>query len=1326
MLKCYTYILLFFLCSLSTRAQENFVFSPIDCNEGLSENHINCITQLRDGRMVIVADGLVNIYNGTSFSYLHHNEEYAYHLSEYTGYTRAYVGNEGKLWIKDYQKLILFDIQKEAFITELDNVLHQQGIHEPLKNIFMDTEGDYWFLTASDKLIRQHQTVNSVFIDKVSLLSKTDDLLYDLAVVNDRLYLFYKSGTMICFDIETAKELYRESPFGTEENRLYTHTIHVVPNKQYLYQIRNGHSGKGIVHRFNTKSRKWNKILETENILNTLSVDNKGNCWISTQNGFWFIDEFLMETKHIPGLRLVDGRILKTVINTQFNDADGGLWVGTDNRGILYYHPDRFRFKTFSHTHFKIPDSMELKVCSFAEKDNDTWIGTNQGLYTYNHTHSNQPIVPELSRYPGIPEKAQCSWIWKDASLRIWICTSNGYGLYCIKGNKIRNYTFPFRSINYLYESFNGNLYLCCDQGFGLFDPDSGEYQRIDSIDQPDLGNVYQLIEYGQEQLMGVSDQGIFSYNSLNNQFQLAGQSENKHPMFRHSNHTCHCLYIDSRGFIWFGTQDGVNVWNTDEQKLYSFYTEDGLVNNSIFSIHEDYQQRIWLSTANGISRIDLINEGNGYKYYFTSYNQYDGVIEYEYLPRSAILTPDSKFLCGGLGGFNAIDLKRIDSNQQQLPSPIFLGFSLFGTEVKQGEEYDKHILLKQSITATKEIVLNYRQNFFGLEFSALNYVNPTQTYYRYQLEGLDTSWQEITANDGMGRANYTNLSPGTYTFKVHAANNSRKWNQQCAQITIIITPPFWKTPIAYIIYLLLFTSIVYLVASWWFKYNKKRMQRMQKEELDQMKFRFFTNISHELRTPLTLILTPLDSVIKKIEDNKIKAQLESIHQNANNLLKLVNQLLDFRKLEMNGEKINLSLCNIHEFTKAISLSFEEVIAHKEISFDWSVEAEKTQLYVNTDKLYKIINNLLSNAYKFTPQGGHIGLHIKLTQRENVPLICFEISDTGCGIPTQELPHIFTRFYQVNNKSGINTGSGIGLHMVQEYVKLHNGTIDVKSEPGKGSVFTVCLPTNLHPASKESKDIQKQEKPHELKILIVEDNEEFLNFLADELSKHYLTLTATNGEKALTQIAQHSPDLIVSDLMMPEMNGIELCQRIKNDIQTSHIPFILLTARSSEDVQIEAYESGADICMAKPFNMDILQLHIQHLIEQQENRKALFKKTLIISPKIVATTPIDEVLLKKALECIEKNMSNPSYSVEQFSREMCMDRTGLYRKLMAISGQPPTAFIRSIRLKRSAQLLEQGLSVSEVADLVGFGTISYFSKCFQEEYGVKPSQYLSK
>ncbi len=642
MLRYYFYIACFLLCTVSIQAQENFVFSPIDSNNGLSENEISCITQLRDGRMVIATDGLVNIYNGTSFSYLHHNEEHAYYLSDYIGYCRAYVGSEGYLWIKNYHKILLFDTRNETFIPNLATVLHEQGIHEALKDFFMDSESDYWLLTDRDQLIRRHGEKNSVFMENVSALSTPDDQLYDLAVIENQLFLFYKQGMMICFDMNTGKELYRENPFGSNANHPYTSTLHVVPYKQYLYQIRNGNEvspsitnaswqtsqrSAAIVHRFNTKSRKWNKVLETESSLNTLSVDNKGNCWISTQDGFWFIDKYLMETKHIPGLRLVDGRIFRTIIHTQFNDIDGGLWVGTNNRGLLYYHPDRFRFKNFSNTHFKLPDNKELNVYGFAEREDYTWVGTNSGLYTYNHANDSQPITPELTRYPAIPEQAQCVCLWKDARQRIWVCTENGYGLYCIEGDKVRQYTFPFNRLNYLHESFNGNLYLCGNQGFGLFNPESGEYKRIDGSGSSNLGNVYQLIEYGQDRLMGLSDQGVFSYTFSTNQLDISGQSDPKHPMFRQSNHKCHCLYIDSRGLIWFGTQDGLNMWNRDEQKLYSFYTEDGLINNSIQSIHEDHLQKMWVSTTNGISRIDLTNEKGCYKCAFTNYNKYDGVI---------------------------------------------------------------------------------------------------------------------------------------------------------------------------------------------------------------------------------------------------------------------------------------------------------------------------------------------------------------------------------------------------------------------------------------------------------------------------------------------------------------------------------------------------------------------------------------------------------------------------------------------------------------------------------------------------------------------------
>jgi DNA-binding response OmpR family regulator/ligand-binding sensor domain-containing protein/nitrogen-specific signal transduction histidine kinase len=1324
-LKYFFYINICLLFAIHAQGQEHFSFTPIDSNDGLSENKINCIAQLHDGRMVIITDGLVNLYDGTSFHYLHYNEEQLCSLTEYNGYNRTYVGIDGLLWIKNQFKLKLCDIRKESFVTNTDSVLGLLGVDKPLKNFFMDSDYNYWLQTTEDQLIYRNckDGKTRIFLTGVSEMNGKKDILYDLAVIDKQVFLFYRSGLMVCYETETANELYRENPFGQQESH-HTNTLHVVPYMQHLYQIRNGGNG-GIMHSFNTKNRKWNKIIETDISLNTLTVDKDGNCWVSTQNGFWFIDKYQTEKRLTTQLQLVDGRILESVIYTQYNDKNGGFWLGTSNRGLLYYHPERFKFRNFGRTLFQPTNGNELMVYSFCRNKNQILAGTQQGLFQYTITEENHPTSTPLSLHPGIPSKASCSMLWKDNSQRIWVCTDNSYGLYCLDNGNVKHYTFPFHSIYFLYETFDGRFFLGTNQGFGSFDPQSGKYDPINTKEKPQPGTVYQLTEYGQDTLIGLSGQGVFIYDLKRDILTLPSQQADPgNKMFIHSNHSYNCLLIDSRGLTWFGTNDGINVWDPKSGKLSSFHTEDGLVNNVIKSIVEDHLHRIWLSTSNGISQVELIEKEAGYQYSFINFNRYDGVIAYEFLPRSVYLDPDGKLFWGGLDGFNEINYTQLYLGPQKLSTPLFIRFFLSAQEIKQGEEYNGNIILNQAITSTRELKLKHDQNFIGFELSALNYINPTQTFYRFKLEGVDNSWREITTSDGMGRINYTNLAPGTYILKVHAANNSREWNDEYAEMKIYISPPFWQTPAAYFIYLIFIAITCYLAVFYTYRKNKDKMKLQQKEELDQLKFRFFTNISHELRTPLTLILTPLDSVIKKVTDEKIKVQLEGIRRNSNNLLLLVNQLLDFRKLEMNGEKLNLSYCQINEFGSSISSTFEELSINKGIQFTWDISPANIHAYIDQHKLRIIINNLLSNAYKFTSRDGSIRFTVELLHENNIPVIRIQVSDTGCGIPEKELSNIFTRFYQVKREKTPNTGSGIGLHLVQEYVQLHNGHIEVNSEPDKGSTFTVYIPGNLRPAGKSTNELtEKMETGHPFTILIVEDNDEFRTFLCNELREFYAVIEASNGAEGYDMVVNNSPNLVISDFMMPEMNGLELCHKLKSNIDTSHIPVIILTARSSEKAQLEGYEAGADAYISKPFNMDILLLRIRHLIEQQEKRKELFKKALVINPESVTTSHMDEQLVKRALECIEKNMSNPNYSVEQFSKDMHMDRTGLYRKLVAIIGQTPTGFIRSVRLKRATLLLEKGISVSEVADQVGFGTVSYFSKCFQEEYHVKPSQF---
>jgi signal transduction histidine kinase/DNA-binding response OmpR family regulator/ligand-binding sensor domain-containing protein len=1303
-MKLFT-LFLFLLLFVQARSQEHIVFSPINSIHGLSDNRVRTICQLNDGRMVIITEGLVNIYDGASFHYMHYNEQEEYYLKDYSSYHRAYVDNENRLWIKNQHNLMLFNINTERFASNIDSTLTSLGITNRVSNLFVDTNFNLWFVTDKNELfIREGQTLKTrIYLTNIHKISSIDnDRLYDLATIDKQVFLFFKSGEMVCYNTETGKELYRENQFKGKDN-CYSSTLMVVPYKHYLYQARDG-INIGQLVRFNTLNRNWERILETDYWMNTLTIDSQGTCWISSLRGLWKIDRELQNKQLLSPPHLVDGDNFESEINTQFNDNQGGLWVGTVNRGLFYYHPDRFKFRNYGSSLFNLSKPQNICVFGITNYNKDVIVTTQAGLFKYQTNNSN------LERLNNIPTDLYYLMLFTDSKNRLWVGTFNN-GLYCINNNKTTHYKQPSHCIN-IYEAFDGRLFLCTNEGPGLFDPETGSFDKAKG---DNLTYTHQLTAYKQDTLLGCCDEGLFFYNMASNTVSIAPKNA---PVRQHKNQHYHCLYTDNRSLIWIGTLDGLIVFNPKTSTTRSFYSEDGLVNNSIRSVIEDNNGNIWVSTSNGISRIELIPDESSYHFRFTNYNRSNGLTETEFLPRSVCKTKDGRLLWGGLDGFNEIDLNRMNKPEPQLYTPLFTRFLLAGTEIKMGESYDANIILKQSITTTKQIRLKHHQNFFSVEFSALNYVNPAQTDFRYLLEGIDTEWRYINTSDGIGRAGYTNLSPGIYRLKVQTTNN-QQWNGHVAELTIEITPPFWKTIWAYMAYLILLASFVYVVISYTIRHNIQKNQQRHKEELDQMKFTFFTNISHELRTPLTLIITPLDSLIKKLTDEPLKKQLSGISHNAHELLNLVNQLLAFRKLEIKGETLSLSYCNVGEWMENLVTPFKILANENELHFEYIRPATDIFLYVDQDKLQKIVNNLLSNAFKFTPKEGHIQL--KIFKDDTAQQLSIIVSDTGCGIAPNEQVHIFDRFYQAQNQQN-QTGSGIGLHLVKEYTELHNGTVNVNSRLGEGSVFTVTLAANLKPQT-STDDPEVNVNINNQKILVIEDHKEFRSFLFSELSLKYKVILAADGKEGLQKAHVEQPDLIVSDVMMPVMSGTEFCRQLKSDLNISHIPVILLTAKISDEAQIEGFEAGAEAYISKPFNMEILLLRIDNLLEQQAKRKELFKKNIVITPASLAISNVDEELIRKVLSHITANLENGSYSVDQLSKDMYMDRSGLYRKLTAITGQTPTEFIRSVRLKKAAQMLINGYSVSDVAVNVGFGSSSYFTKCFHEEYGVKPSQY---
>ncbi|MEO8253954.1 MAG: ATP-binding protein, partial [Flavobacterium sp.] len=1255
------YILLgLFLCfSVFINAQQSFVFTAIDAKEGLSENRVRNILQLQDGRMLITTEGVTNIYDGTSFKYLHNNEKNSYPLTAYSGFHRGYVDKD-YVWIKDKGKLKFIDIEQEHFVQNPKNVLSSMGIHEPIADFFLDANQNYWVLTSSDKLLFKAAKKDrfSVFLNHASPSNGIKNQLYDIAVIQKQLFLFYKDGSMVCYDLESAQKLYQTNSLAHNHLAKYNNTLLVVQSNDFLYQIRNG--TRGIMQAFDIHKKTFRTILETEYWLNTVSIDNKGNLWVSCAKGLWFINKNGNEKYLIHSFQLVDGTEVNTEASTLYNDTQGGLWVGTFNHGLLYYHPDRFKFKNIGKAFFGL-NPKDINVNCFAENtDHTILVGTKNGLYSYNYQ------TTTLSLLSGLPVDADCISMTKDSENRIWICTQNK-GVYCLQNNQFKKVEALAENCRYIVENTKGNLFVVTSNGAATFDLISGKLQPLQmKLNGKLLHSVTQLIPFDKDSFLGNSTAGLFVYN-----YKKQTISQPLKTFLENKNQKYTAVLKDTQGIVWMGTQDGLLVFKSSKKQFQKLFTEDGLVNNSIKGIIEDKQGAIWVSTAAGVSRIKLTDTEKQLGFSITNFNHFDGVIENEFMPNAIYTDNSGKLFMGGVNGFNVIDLKK-PWDLKQLQKPLFTSLMLFGAEVKPGKSYDGNIILKKSMASCQQLEFNYNQNFISIHFSALNYVNPTQTYYRYLLEGVDDNWREISAKNGTGSATYTNLAPGTYVLKVKTASNSKTWTDKYSEITIVIHPPFWKTPMAYFLYIVMVLLLLYLSLAYYKKWTTQKIMRKNEEKLNQMKFSFFTNVSHEFRTPLTLIITPLESILKEINNTVVESRIRLVYRHALNLQHLVNQLLDFRRLEISGEKLNLTFGDLVDFVTQFEDFFGKLAQEKQIEFSIQSQITSLFMYFDTDKLFKVINNLLSNSFKFTPARGTIIVRISQpVENKNSDFIQLEVIDSGSGISENDLPNVFNRFYQATTTQG---GSGIGLHLVKEYVELHSGAIIVESEPDIKTIFTITLPTNLIApkidsqallaVSNETIDNQIITKVSKKQtLLVVEDNDDLRNFLVTELSPKYEIFEAADGKIGEDLALSKCPDLIISDVMMPNVDGLELCKRIKSNVQTSHIPVILLTARTSEELKMTGYQYGADEYLAKPFNLEILLLRIEKLITQKNKRQSAFSKKLEVNPKEITITSIDEQLIQKALNCMEKNMDNSNYSVQQFSQDLAMDRTVLYKKM---------------------------------------------------------------
>lgn len=830
---------------------------------------------------------------------------------------------------------------------------------------------------------------------------------------------------------------------------------------------------------------------------------------------------------------------------------------------------------------------------------------------------------------------------------------------------------------------------------------------------------------------------GLYCMNTETKEISLLENNNSASNLFEEVH--INCIYQDTRGLLWIGTRKGMDVYNKNTKERIHLSTKNGLSHDYIRAITEDKEKNIWVTTDHGVTNIIATNSPEpSSKFLCYPYFEEDGIGNMAFNNHSITCTQQGEILMGGSGGYLRINPRFINYRHESHPV-IYTSLYLANQRMEVGSKNSSgRILLNKNIQLLNEITMDYSDSNFALEVSSMDYNSLHKLQYAYRLN-KDEEWVKLEGN----RIYFNKLSPGTYQLevKVYENNNSYK-NSKASCLTIHVLPPFWLSVPAYIGYTLLLAGvIIFFFLKMKRKHirnlsqQKREMEIIQQHEMDEAKMRFFTNVSHDLRTPLSLIIIPLEKLLSSNLEKGVKEELELIHRNSETLLNEVNQLLDFRKLDQQKTQLMLSHGNLSDFVKEVCGSFIPQAVKKGINIRLHINETKMDMDFDRNKIQRILLNLLSNAVKYNYENGEVIVALDKITANGTENAQIQVADTGIGIKDENKDKIFDRFFQEQHSTTTYIGNGIGLHIVKEYVTMHHGTITVENHIPQGTIFTITLPvTHNYTVNDEKQDeaeirekavdeVSDTTDTHKTSLLIVEDNDDFRNFLINCLKGTYQVFDAPNGKEALEILAHQSIQIVISDVMMPEMDGMELCRKIKTDIRYSHIPVILLTARTADEHELSGLKEGADDYITKPFNLEILLLRIQKILKWTKNNHEKFK-TIDISPSEITVSSLDEQLIEKAIRAVEENMDNSEFSVEELSSYVGMSRGHLYKKLIMITGKSPLEFIRILRVKRGKQLLEQSqLNVSQIAYQIGLSP-KQFAKYFKEEFGYVPSEYI--
>lgn len=1356
----------------------------ITMDNGLSHNFIDDIYKDSQGFLwIATGGGGLSRYDG--YEFIHYNTNTSPVKLKSNFPRNICEDNFGRLWITSeggVDILNLKTLQQES-LKDVDNKIYpffkQSAIHA-----IKDSQGNIWLCSGTniqkitfDKQgeIARVYTLTSIPITIQAItLSDVDNDGNIWAGIGNRIYKLYTASN-------ASIEAVPVSPLFEAEGGILINTFCLKENEVWIG------TNKGLF-RYN-RNKEIVKIYEyqkenprsiSQNYITDLAVTQDKQLFVSTLKGINIYNPITDDFEQITQeAKSQHSQLSSNFINCIRVDNEI-IWIGSETGGINKITPRKLVVRNYMHNKDN-PSSLSQNLVNAIYEDptGNLWVGTVEGGLN-RKTGKNDQFSHYTTDSPAYLCHNSVSAITSDENNRLWVGTW-GHGITLLDLNdssfkKIKDISSDTSPVNFVgslcYDSINKGMWIGTNPGIYFYDI------LTDQLHQPFDAEVVSKIHGSLGAI--IDSKGYLWMGSMEGVFIIDLHSRNENQfLYRHLRYKLNnpesgliekisCFYLSADSSLWIGSNGyGIYKYELDEnEKGYftAYTTEHGLINNNVRGLLEDEQGRLWISTNNGLSCFEPTVKR------FTNYTREDGLAGNQFYWNAYCRSHSGTLYFGGINGLMAIETNRRETTSS--PCKVtFTHLNVANEEIFPGNEY-----IETNIATAQKLQLHESDKSFSLEFSALNFEPQPAAIYSYRLEGFDEDWIDVSANRRF--ASYTNLPAGKYTFQVKYSSEGNTTDSPVTKLLVVVKPFFYKTWwFVCLVILLASCSVIYVYLHRLYKLQKQKelLHRMVEErtkelkeqnekitkqktqlihmskkaqELTLDKLAFFTNITHEFRTPITLIIGPIERALKLSYNPQVIEQLNFVERNSKYLLSLVNQLMDFRKVESGKLEINKTKGDFLKYLESILIPFEAFAGERNIQIRRFYRMSNPEILFDPDAMQKVITNLLSNAIKFTSDGGKVSIYVISYRENDKEKLYISVKDTGTGIPEEDLPKIFFRFYQsrTNIKFPVygQSGTGIGLYLSKRIVKLHGGTIHARNNKKEGSAFCITLPLEresgastmitaspalLQPLEKSPSQIPSHFTPGRLTILVVEDNKDMRSYIRSILAEQYNTFEAENGAEALTLLNNNNVDFIISDLMMPVMDGIELSRKVKENFTISHIPFLMLTAKTSQESRIESYRMGVDEYLLKPFSEELLLTRITNILENRKRYQQRFAMNMEIRELQMEEESSDKKFLDKALRIIKENYRNSDYEASDFIEAMGVSKSLLNKKMQNLTGQSIGQFIRNYRLNIARELIEKNkithnMNISEIAYEVGFNDPKYFTRCFTKRYNVPPSSLL--